>query len=158
MSGTVPVYLIKSSICNKIWEINRIEMEGLKKVKDRLSENPQEYSYLNYLSLNHSRLWFRYRARCIAGVKANAKRSHADLSCRFCVSGPTEDQEHLESCDGLEFERRGLDMQRRWGKLQFWRRCSVKLAAVTAGGSPPAGAVLVPENLVQLNPAGHADI
>ena len=152
--GDAPKFQIRLAMINRIWSNNQEAMEKLKKVSDRLSDNPHDYSYLNTMSLIHSRIWFRYRARCIAGVKANAKRSHADLSCRFCDSGSTEDQEHLELCDGLMHERRGLDMQRRWGKLQFWRRCSVKLAAVAAGSSPPAGAVLVPDNLVQSNPAG----
>ena len=156
--GDVPNFQIKSSIVNQIWMINKEKMESLKKVADRLSDYPRDYSYLNNMSLIHSRIWFRYRARCIAGVKANAKRSHADLSCRFCDSGSTEDQEHLEVCDGMSYERRGLDMQRRWGKLQFWRRSSLKLAAVAAGCSPPAGSRLVTDNLLQPSPTGHADI
>lgn len=156
--GYAPNFMMKRWINEHIWNTNEAEMKKLKKVADRLSDNPHDYSYLNTMNLYHSRIWFRYRARCIAGVKANAKRSHADLSCRFCVSGPPEDQEHLEVCEGMRYERRGLDMQRRWGKLQFWRRCCTKLAAVAAGSSPPAGPTLVSDQLIQSNPPGLADI
>ena len=63
------------------------------------------------------------RARAIAGVKANFKASHkGDLSCRFCSTGYTETQEHLEVCGGTEYKRRGLDMLVRQGVLTFWTR------------------------------------
>ena len=74
----------------------------------------------------------------IAGVKANAKRSHKDLSCHFCDLGPTENQEHLEECDGFRFERRGLNLDSLLGKVRFWGRAVVKLTAV-AGRSPSGG-------------------
>ena len=90
------------------------------------------------MSIAQCRLWFRYRARGIAGVKANAKSSFTDLSCRYCDAGSTESQEHLHGCDGFRFERRGLNMDSLWGKLQFWRRFGGRLAAV-AGGSPSGG-------------------
>ena len=71
----------------------------------------------------------------IVGVKANTKSTHSDLSCRYCNGESTENQEHLEVCDGFRFERRGLNMDSIGGKLTFWRRCGGKLTAV-AGGSP----------------------
>ena len=80
-------------------------------------------------------LTLRYRARGIAGVKTNAKISHVDLSCRFCNSKSTENQEHLEVCGGFGFERRQLNLDSLWGKLEFWRRCSVRLATATGDSS-----------------------
>ena len=46
-------------------------------------------------------IWIRYRARAIAGVKANIKQSHRDDSrCRFCSTGFPENQEQVEFCGG----------------------------------------------------------
>merc|ERR1712173_426422 len=77
----------------------RKAMENTKKVADRLTDDPSVNSYLDTMGLIHCRLWFRYRARCIAGVKANAKRSYVDLACRFCTTGSTENQEQEELCE-----------------------------------------------------------
>ena len=79
---------------------------------DSLTDNPQDNTYIHCLSLSHTRIWIRYRARAIAGVKANFKQSHSDLSYRFCSTGSPESQEHLEICGGTEYERRGLDVSR----------------------------------------------
>ena len=111
-------------------------MLNSKKVKDRLFIDDQANNfYLNTMSIAHCRLWFRYRARGIVGVKANTKSTYSDLSCRYCNGESTENQEHLEVCDGFRFERRGLNMDNVSGKLTFWGRCGGKLTAV-AGGSP----------------------
>ena len=62
-----------------------VEMQSKKKVSDRLSDNPEDNSYILQLSLPESRVWIRYRGRAISGVKSNFKNSHKnDLECRFC--------------------------------------------------------------------------
>jgi hypothetical protein len=62
-----------------------VEMQSKKKVSDRLSDNPEDNSYILQLSLPESRVWIRYRGRAISGVKCNFKNSHKnDLECRFC--------------------------------------------------------------------------
>ena len=118
---------IKSSIFLKMNEKALEDMRNSNKVSDRLTDNPQDNTYIHCLSLPQTRIWIRYRARAIAGVKANFKQSHGDLSCRFCSTGSPENQEHLEICGGTEYERRGLDMSRWRGILTFWRRMTMKL-------------------------------
>ena len=163
LDGNVPKYIIRNTMELRIRAQTQMEMEKLKKVADRIDREPEAKSYLETMSLVDSRIWFRYRARCIAGVKANTKNSYTDLSCRFCQEGATEDQEHMEKCKGLEYERRGIDLDKRWGKLLFWRRCSAKLAkpksplAAVTGNSPPAGPSLVSGDLIQTGQGGLAD-
>ena len=102
-----------------------------KKVNDRISDDPEEQSYLEYMSLPESRIWMRLRARSITGVKANNKKSYeGDLSCRYCKEGILESQEHLQVCKGTEFERRGLILaDSGWrGVLLFWRRMMAKIS------------------------------
>ena len=106
------------------------------KVRDRLSENSDENSYINQIPIPLSRVWIRYRARAIAGVKGNFRHSWEDLSCRHCNLGVDETQEHLETCGGTEFERRGLEMEKWRDRLLFWRRMTVKIAAVTKKKGP----------------------
>ena len=60
------------------------EVEASRKVGDRATENPSDREYLTCMTLPDSRIWMRVRARSIKGVKVNTKRSHANLSCRFC--------------------------------------------------------------------------
>ena len=131
---------IKEAIKAKIIEEYRDAMEDQKKVKDRLTDNPEDNSYINTLSLPLTRIWFRYRARAIAKVKCNFKQSYNDLSCDFCSGNEEMSQSHVEICGGTWFERRGLDMSTRKGLLDFWRRMTSRLArlpaaAVTHGGS-----------------------
>ena len=58
----------------------------------------------------------------------NAKKSWKDnLTCRYCATSAQESQEHLEVCNGTEFERRGLGMESFMGKVTFWRRMTVKM-------------------------------
>ena len=38
-----------------------------------------------------------------------------------------EDQEHLEECEGTEFERRGLRMSERSDLVKFWSRMEKKM-------------------------------
>ena len=123
---------IKEAVRIKIKEEFKKEMEDSRKVCDRLSENSEQNSYLSKIPLHRARVWIRYRARAVAGVKGNFRNSHVkDMSCRFCVEGSEETQEHLELCAGLGRERRGLDMDEERGMLDFWRRMKYKLAAVT---------------------------
>ena len=108
------------------------EMQSSVKVSDRLSEDPEDNSYINKMPLPKVRVWIRYRARAIAGVKGNFRHSHVnDMSCRLCSQDSDETQEHLLLCEGTRFERRGLDLSDWRGLLDFWRRMKFKMAAVT---------------------------
>ena len=80
------------------------------------------------MSLPQSRIWMRYRARMIKGVKMNTKSSFENLNCRFCNTNTPETQEHLQICGGTWFERRGLHMAGWRDLLLFWRRMTVKLS------------------------------
>ena len=102
-------------------------MEESKKVRDRLTFNPDDNSYIKCLSLPQTRVWFRYRARAIANVKGNFRHSHADMSCDLCTSNEEMNQEHLETCEGTGYERRGLNMMNWKGVLDFWRRMTSRL-------------------------------
>ena len=107
-------------------------MQKKEKVSDRLSDDPEENSYINSMSLSKVRVWIRYRARAIAGIKGNFRKSHVNnMGCRLCSDMSDETQEHLELCDGTAFERRGLDLSDWRGKLEFWRRMTKKMATVT---------------------------
>ena len=72
----------------------------------------------------------------VAGVKGNFRHSWDDLACRYCDLGDDESQEHLEMCGGTEFERRGLELRNWRDQLLFWRRMTVKIAAVTKKKGP----------------------
>ena len=143
---------IKEAIYIRMNKVALEEMKKKTKVKDRLSEDPEDNTYIHVMSLPESRVWIRYRGRVIAGVKANFKNSHTnDLSCRFChnearddpadaqdssdvQNRPDESQEHLEMCSGMEFERRGLCMRNRRDLVKFWTRATVKLAKMAVKG------------------------
>ena len=132
---------IKEVIKAQIKEEFREAMEKQKKVSDRLTDNPEDNSYIKILSLPLARVWFRYRARAIAGVKSNFKHSYNDLSCDFCSGNVEMTQTHLqEECRGTGFERRGLDMSDWRGVLGFWRRMTSRLS----GGLPAAAAAPAP--------------
>ena len=74
-------------------------MEESKKCGDRLTDDPLDNTYLFYMPLPIARIYFKHRARSIAGVKVNNKGSFKDnLNCRFCDSDSEETQEHLEEC------------------------------------------------------------
>ena len=67
-------------------------MEKKTKVKDRLSEDPEDNTYIHGMSLPESKVWIRYRGKVIAGVKANFKDSHINnLCCRFCQNEVRDD-------------------------------------------------------------------
>ena len=124
--------LLKSNIKTAVQqtvEANRItNMLSFRKVADRVSDNPSDNTYIDRMGLAYSRIWIRYRARAIKGVKANCKRSWLNnLNCRFCEEDVLENQEHLEVCKGLWFERRNLRMDTAKGKITFFRRASTKL-------------------------------
>ena len=143
---------IKEAIYIRMNKVALEEMKKKTKVKDRLSEDLEDNTYIHVMSLPESRVWIRYRGRVIAGVKANFKNSHTnDLSCRFChnearddpadaqdssdvQNRPDESQEHLEMCPGMEFERRGLCMRNRRDLVKFWTRATVKLAKMAVKG------------------------
>ena len=132
MNGNTPKSLIKRTIAKKIKEESWSAMENSKKVRDRLTFNPADNTYIKCLPLPLTRVWFRYRARAIPKVKGNHKQSHSDLSCTLCNSKEEMNQEHLETCEGTEYERRGLDMGTWRGLLDFWRRMMKKLEATVA--------------------------
>ena len=123
----VPKNTIKDAI--KAFNLLKIkeEMSNSRKVGDRLTDDMNDNRYLAFMPLTQSRIWIRYRARSIKGVKVNMKRSYTDLSCRFCKGGSEESQEHLEQCTGTEFERRNLVMAGQAGKVIFWRRMGKKI-------------------------------
>ena len=129
LNGNTSKTLIKRTTAKKIKEEAWKAMEDSKKVRDRLTFNPEDNSYIKCLSLPQTRVWFRYRARAIPKVKGNHKQSHSDLSCNLCTSMEEMNQEHLEKCEGTEHERRGLDMGTWRGLLDFWRRMMKKLGA-----------------------------
>ena len=123
--------LSKGVIKKAIEEIDKKEKRddliASKKAGDRLTDNPNDNSYLEVMPLHLSRIWIRYRVRMCKGVKYNNKRSYKDLDCRFCNSGREENQEHLEECEGTEFERRGLRMSERRDLVRFWSRMEKKM-------------------------------
>ena len=85
-------------------------MQSSEKVSDRLSDNPEDNSYINKMSLPKVRVWIRYRARATAGVKGNFRHSHVNnMGCRLSSQDSDETQEHLQLCEGTKFERKGLD-------------------------------------------------
>ena len=75
---------------------------------------------MNRIPIPFLRVWLRYCARAIAGVKGNFKKSLTDMSCCYCDLGATEDQEHLELCGGTKFKRRGLELENWRHELLFW--------------------------------------
>ena len=126
---------IKSTIAERVKEEAEDAMLNSPKVADRVTDNEEDNTYIKHLSLPMCRIWIRYRARAIKGVKVNFKNSFRDyLRCRLCTANVNESQEHLEKCEGTAFERRGL---RRLGVgywrdvLLFWRRMKMKMATVT---------------------------
>ena len=67
------------------------EMQKKKKVRDRLTKNSGDNSYIHTLSLSETRIWIRYRGREIDGMKGNFKNSHTDaMTFRFCLKIPNE--------------------------------------------------------------------
>ena len=121
---------IKRAVKKQSLAEKRLAMEESRKVGDRLSDDPIDNNYLAFMTLPNSRIWMRYRARAIKGVKMNCKNSHRDLSCRFCQDGDRESQEHLINCTGCTFERRNLDTNNWRGMVIFWRRMTAKYEAV----------------------------
>ena len=101
---------------------------SFKKVADRVSENSSDNKDLDRMGLTHSRIWIRYIARAIKGIKANHKRSWKnDLDCRFCDDKILELQEHLGECRGLLWERRNLKIDTEGGKINFFKWVEKKL-------------------------------
>ena len=120
---------MKCTIKDAITEQNKINLLSFRKVSDRVSDDSSDNDYLDRMGLTHSRIWIRYRARAIKGIKANHKRSWKnDLECRFCDDKILESQEHLEECRGLSWERRNLKMDTEGGKINFFKRVEKKLS------------------------------
>ena len=74
--------------------------------------NSYHDNYLNRIPVPLARVWLRYHGRAIAGVKGNFKKSWTDLSRRYCDLGVNEEQEHLKECEGTDYERRSLNLQK----------------------------------------------
>ena len=101
--------VIKERINKKAHEELKENMMNTPKVADRVTDNTEDNNYFKELTLPLGRIWFRFRARMIKGVKINFKSSHKNnLNCRLCTANVHETQEHLQMCEGTEFERRGL--------------------------------------------------
>ena len=64
---------IKTAVWQKMNEEAILEIQSKKKVSDRLSDNPEENTYIHQLSLPESRVWICYRGRAIRGVKCNSR-------------------------------------------------------------------------------------
>ena len=102
-------WVIKSAIAERVKEEAEEAMLNSPKVADRVTDNEEDNTYIRHLSLPMCRIWIRYRARAIKGVKINFKSSFRDyLRCRLCTANVNESQEHLEKCEGTAFERRGV--------------------------------------------------
>ena len=105
VTGPVSKEDVKRTIRRRVTYEIKMKMFECKKVRDRVEtknvlEMGEENSYMKRLPLTKSRVMFRYRARCIRGVKYNTKSSHTDLSCRLCQGPSIENQEHLLTCEG----------------------------------------------------------
>ena len=105
MPDLLEMNLSKKQIKHACMEKSRSEckqkmLDG-KKVRDRVNDETEERSYLEYMTLQDSRIWMRIRARSIKGVKINNKGSFKNsLNCRFCTEEIHETQEHLQECSG----------------------------------------------------------
>ena len=81
----VSKYEIRRAIEEADFNEKKKDMEESKKCGDRLTDNPLDNKYLSYMPLPIARIFFKHRARSIAGVKVNNKGSFKDnLKCRFC--------------------------------------------------------------------------
>ena len=119
---------IKEAIKNAMKKEFLNEMQRSTKVNDRLSEDPDDNSYIYRMPPSKVRVWIRYRARAIAGVKGNFRHSYVNnMDCRLCSEKSDETQEHLQLCEGTRFERRGPDLEDWRGLLDFWRRMTKKI-------------------------------
>ena len=129
----VSKYEIRRAIEEADFNEKKKDMEESKKCGDRLTDNPIDNKYLSYMPLPIARIFFKHRARSIAGVKINNKGSFKDnLKCRFCDLDIEESQEHLEECGGTRYERRGLNLLSGWfGLVCFWRRMMKKISTMT---------------------------
>ena len=74
MANTVSRGEIKLAIARYSDQELKAEIQYNIKVADRWSEDPMDNTYLKYMSLPNSRVWMRYRARSIKGVKVNNKK------------------------------------------------------------------------------------
>ena len=128
----IPPWEIKRIIAEKIFKDAKEAMLNSSKVADRVTDNAEDNSYINCLSLPLCRVWIRFRARAIKGVKINFKNSFKDnLNCRLCTANVHETQEHLQMCEGTAYERRGLrglEVGYWRDVLLFWRRMIVKIS------------------------------
>ena len=71
MANTVSKGDIKQAIALYSNQEMKTEVQNSIKVGDIWSEDPMDNTYLKYMSLPNSRIWMRYRARSIKGVKVN---------------------------------------------------------------------------------------
>ena len=90
MFNTVKIGGIKQAIKQYSSLKQKEEVQNSNKVGDRWSEDPLDITYLKFMSIPNSRVWMRYRARSIKGVKVNNKNSYNDLPCRYCKDDSQE--------------------------------------------------------------------
>ena len=132
MFTKVSKHQIRYAIDRADFEEKKKDMEESKKCNDRLTDNPLDNTYMSYMPLPICRIYFKHRARSIAGVKINNKGSfQTNLNCRFCDLETEETQEHLEECGGTRYERRGLNLSGWFGLVCFWRRMMKKISTTT---------------------------
>ena len=74
----------------------KAKLESSIKVGHRLTQDSENWSYLNTMPLHTARLWSRIRCYAIKVLKYHI----SDLNCRFCTTNVPESQEHLEICAG----------------------------------------------------------
>ena len=127
--GCLDTALIKTAV----WAKNEAEIKhmvaNMPKIEDRYSDDRKERDYIKRMSLRDTRIWFRQRSRMTLRIKANRSSAfRAKMGCRYCDEDiRIENQEHLEKCDGFNYEHRGLNLNEEIGKQIFWRTMAPKL-------------------------------
>ena len=92
---------IKSAMEELIKNNAKKEVENCKKISDRMSENPQDNSYLNRMGLTYSRVWIRspspgYRqwglspSVCIQRESVDTYKYKKTESLHFLITGPDD--------------------------------------------------------------------
>ena len=71
------------------------------------------------MSLRDTRIWFRQWSRMTLRIKANRSSAfRGNMGCIYCEEDiRIENQEHMEQCEGFNYEQRGLDLTEVMGKL-----------------------------------------
>ena len=62
---------MKCTLQDAITEQNKNNLLSFKEVADRVSDYSSDNDYLDIMGPTHTKIWIRYRARAIKGIKAN---------------------------------------------------------------------------------------